>query len=111
MQLLQFSNTQSFDPLINMHSNNIIASDYTMNTRITGGIYADLSRITKVFSETVFSQKTSSVPLIIRKLCTNIYLSAPSDYVLPEPSLPPNKKSILNTLGEPTLSSLGLHSY
>ncbi|VDP88855.1 unnamed protein product [Schistosoma mattheei] len=69
------------------------------------------SRITKMFSETVFIQKTSSVPSITRKLSTNICLSAPSDCALPEPPLPPNKEVILNTLGEPTFSSLGLNSY
>ncbi|CAH8435608.1 unnamed protein product [Schistosoma mattheei] len=69
------------------------------------------SRITKMFSETVFIQKTSYVPSITRKLSTNICLSAPSDCALPEPPLPPNKEVILNTLGEPTFSSLGLNSY
>ncbi|XP_018647739.1 putative cytochrome oxidase biogenesis protein (oxa1 mitochondrial) [Schistosoma mansoni] len=69
-----------------------------------------LSRITKIFSETVLIQKTSSVPSMMRKLSTNTYLSAPSDCILPEPPLPPNEV-VLNTLGEPTLASLGLNSY
>ncbi|CAH8437720.1 unnamed protein product [Schistosoma turkestanicum] len=69
-----------------------------------------LNTMIKVIPKTVFIQKTSFVPPLIRKFSTNIYLSAPT-YTLPEPPLPPNNEVVYNALGEPTLASLGLNSY
>ncbi|KAH8854554.1 Mitochondrial inner membrane protein OXA1L [Schistosoma japonicum] len=66
-----------------------------------------LSGITKNILKTIFTPKLLSV----RKFSNSVYLSTSTNCILPEPPLPPSKELILNALGEPTLSSLGLNSY
>ncbi|VDQ15023.1 unnamed protein product [Trichobilharzia regenti] len=70
-----------------------------------------MREITRVIPTMLFARHAFRAAPTICKLSTSIQLSTASTSYLPPAPLPPPKEIVLNSLGEPTLASLGLNSY
>ncbi|CAH8491185.1 unnamed protein product [Heterobilharzia americana] len=70
-----------------------------------------LRSATKFISVTGFTRHTISFSPTLKTFSTSVVLCAPTSSFLPEPPSPPTNEPVLNILGEPTFSSLGLNSY